>query len=135
MTRYIWVSIVAGVLFAVMDGFLNANPLAQRLYAIYRPITRASVNAAAGVAIDLAFGFALGGIFLLIYPALPGSTGFRKGISFAVLVWFLRVVMAAASQWMIIPLPVSTVAYGLATGLAEMLVLGILYGLTLRPRP
>ena len=134
MTRYLLVSVVSGIFFAVMDAVINANPLAQKLYAVYRPIARPSVNAPTGVAIDLAYGFALAGIFLLLFAALPGESGVVKGLSFALLVWFLRVVMSAAAQWMIIPLTASTLVYMLATGLAEMLLLGIFYGLTLRPR-
>ena len=39
MIRYIIVSIASGVLFGAMDGLINANPLAQRLYEVYKPIT------------------------------------------------------------------------------------------------
>ena len=55
-----------------------------------------------------------------------------KGISFAVLVWFFRVVMGVASQWMMFNVPTEALVYSLVTGLGEMLVLGMLYGLTLR---
>ena len=54
-------------------------------------------------------------------------------MSFALIAWFLRVVMAAASQWMMFDVPVKTLLYTLLTGLGEMLVLGILFGLALRP--
>ncbi len=133
MARYIVVSIAGGLLFGLMDGIINANPLARSLYAVCGPIARSSVNITAGILIDLVYGFALAGIFLILYSALPGSGGLTKGITFALLVWFLRVVMSAASQWMILKLPAAALAYALVTGLAEMLVLGILYGLTLRP--
>ena len=36
MFRQIVVGLVAGVAFLVLDGVLNANPLAQRLYAAYQ---------------------------------------------------------------------------------------------------
>jgi hypothetical protein len=79
------------------------------------------------------YGFALAGIFLLLYKSLPGGAGLAKGISFALIVWFFRVVMQAASQWMMFSVPGGAILYMLAAGLVEMLVLGILYGLTLRP--
>ena len=64
---------------------------------------------------------------------MSGEAGLAKGMSFALLVWFFRVVMSAVSQWMIFELPARAVLYTLLTGLAEMLVLGALFGLTLNP--
>ena len=133
MIRYIIVSIVSGILFGVMDGLINANPLAQKLYEVYRPITKTSLNVPAGVVIDLVYGFAMAGIFLLLYKSLPGEAGLVKGTSFAIFAWFFRVVMYVASQWMMFNVPIGALLYTLITGLCEMLVLGILYGLTLKP--
>lgn len=133
MGTYIFVSITGGILFGVMDGLINANPLAVKLYDVFKPVAKAEINVPAGVSIDLVYGFLLAGLFLLLYPALPGNTGLLKGFAFAVLVWFLRVVMGALSQWMMYNIPVNTLLYSLAAGLIEMLVLGILFGLTLRP--
>jgi hypothetical protein len=133
MVRYIIVSIVGGILFGVLDGLINANPLAQRLYAVYKPIAKTSVNLPAGVAIDLVYGFVMAGVFLLLYKSLPGQVGWMKGISFALLVWFFRVVMYSASQWMMLSVPTGTLLYTLVAGLGEMLILGILYGLVLKP--
>ena len=133
MIRYIIVGVVSGILFGVLDGLINGNALAQRLYAVYRPMARASINVGAGIAIDLAYGFILAGVFLLLYQSLPGASGLGKGASFGLLVWFFRVVMSAASQWVMFKVPAGAVAYSLVTGLAEMLILGVLYGLTLKP--
>jgi len=133
MLRYVLVSIGSGLLFGLLDGLINANPIAVKLYQVYKPIARTSVNALAGIAIDLAYGFIMAAIFLLLYKSLPGQSGIVKGLSFAVLAWFFRGVMYAASTWMMFDLSLETVGYGLITGLAEMLVLGCLYGLTLRP--
>ncbi len=133
MATYIIVSIAGGILFGMMDGLINANPLAVRLYEVFKPVARTVINVPAGVVIDLAYGFLLAGLFLWLYPALPGNTGLLKGVSFAVMLWFLRVAMGALSQWMMYTIPVNTLLYSLAAGLVEMLVLGILFGLTLRP--
>jgi hypothetical protein len=131
MTRYIIVSAISGILFGVLDGLINANPLANKLYEVYKPIAKTSVNFVAGMIIDLAYGFILAALFLLVYPSLPGKIGLVKGISFAVMVWFFRVVMNVVSQWMIYNVPLKTLSYTLLAGLGEMLVLGILYGLAL----
>jgi len=133
MIRYIIVSVAGGILFGVLDGVTNANPLAQRLYEAYKPIAKSSVNPLAGMAIDLAYGFIMAALFLLLYKSLPGEAGWVKGISFGLLAWFFRVAMSVASQWMMFNVPSNALLYTLATGLGEMLVLGILYGITLRP--
>jgi hypothetical protein len=130
---YILVSLVGGILFGLMDGFINANPLAVRLYAAYRPIARTSINAPAALVIDLAYGFIMAAIFLLLYRSLPGGVGIAKGLSFGLLVWFFRVVMNVASQWVMFTIPVPGLLYMAAAGLVEMLLLGVLFGLTLRP--
>ena len=133
MTRFIIVSIASGILFGVLDALINANPLARRLYDVYRPIARTSVNFVAGILIDLAYGFAMAGLFLLLYRSFPGKTGILKGMSFALLVWFFRTMMGVVSTWMMFNVPAGTLLYTLAGGLGEMLILGIVYGATLRP--
>jgi hypothetical protein len=117
MTSYVIVSIISGFLFGLLDGLINANPIAIRLYEVFKPIAKTSVNSVAGIVIDLMYGFILAALFLLVYPSLPGEVGLVKGVSFALMVWFFRVVML----------------YTLSTGLVEMLILGILYGLALQP--
>jgi len=133
MIRYVIVSTGSGILFGIMDALINANPFAQRLYEVYKPIAKTSINVPAGVVIDLVYGFVMAGIFLLLYKSLPGEAGLVKGISFALLAWFFRVVMSVASSWMMFNIPIGALLYTLVTGLGKMLILGILYGLTLRP--
>jgi len=133
MLTYIVVSIVGGLLLVAMDMAMNVNPLAVRLHRVYAPIAKTSVNPAAGMLIDLFYGFALAGLFLLLYASLPGDAGIVKGIGFAILAWFLRVAMQTASDWMMFKIPPETLAYTTLAGLGEMLVLGIVYGLALKP--
>jgi hypothetical protein len=134
MTMYIIVSIISGILFGILDGVINANPLAKILYDVYSPIVKTSINIPAGIAIDLIYGFTMAGLFLLLYNSLPGKTGLVKGMSYALLIWFFRVLMGSASQWMMFAVPLKTLLYTLAAGLGEMFLLGLLYGLTLRPK-
>ena len=133
MTRYAIISVISGILFGLLDGLINANPLAQRLYDAYKPIAKTSLNPAAGMAIDILYGFVMAGVFLMLYRSLPGEAGILKGISFALVAWFFRVVMYVATQWMMFNVPVPALLYTLVTGLGEMLILGILYGLALKP--
>jgi hypothetical protein len=127
------ISIISGILFGVLDAVINANPFAQRLYQVYTPIAKKSVNFVAGIAIDLLYGFVMAGLFLLLYDSLPGANGLLKGISYAIIAWFFRVVMYVASQWMMFTVPGKTLLYTLFTGLAEMVILGSLYGLVHKP--
>lgn len=122
-----------GLAFAVLDGLLNANPVAQRLYAVYKPIARESVNAPLGVAFDLFSGVVMAALFVLLLPALPGGP-IAKGLVFGLMVWFLRVAMGAASQLVMFNVPPIAVFYGLVAGLVEMCLLGAMYGATLRAR-
>lgn len=133
MVGYVIGSIAGGLLFGLMDGLINANPLAVRLYAVFKPIARTTINAPAGLVVDLVYGFILAGLFLVLYPSLPGPTGWVKGLTYGLLVWFFRVVMGVISQWMMYTLPVDALLYTLAAGLLEMLVLGLLFGLVVRP--
>ncbi len=131
MARYLLVSVGSGILFAVMDGLLNANPLARRAYKVFAPIARKSINIPIGLLIDLVYGFVLAGAFLVLQGSLSLSSPVLNGLLFGAAVWFFRVVMQAASQWMMFAIPAVTVAYPLLSGLVEMLVLGAVYGLTL----
>jgi hypothetical protein len=133
MAGYFVISILSGILFAILDGVINANPLARKYYEIYQPIAKTSLNPVAGILIDLVFGFIMAGVFVILYISIPGETGLIKGVSFAVMVWFFRVVMVVASQWMMYITPVKTLLYTLVAGFGEILILGLLYGLTLKP--
>lgn len=127
MIRYIIVSIISGILFGIMDGLINANLLAQRLYQVYKPIAKKAINVPAGIVIDLVYGFFMAGVFLLLYRSLLGETGLLKGISFAFLIWFFRVVMSVISGWMMFNIPIGALLYTLITGLGEMFILGTLW--------
>jgi len=129
---YIIISIVSGFLLGVMDGLINNNSLAQRLYEVYKPIAKTTINVPLGIMIDLLYGFVMAGVFILLYRSLLGETGLLKGISFAFLIWFFRVVMSVISGWMMFNIPIRTLFYTLITGLGEMILIGILYGLTLK---
>lgn len=130
--RLIAVGLGAGLLFAILDVLLNANPLAQRLYAVYKPIARPSVNAALGVCFDLVSGVVMAALFWALAPALPGGA-LTRGLAFGVMAWFFRVAMGVAAQAVMFNVPATALAYTLATGLIEMSILGLVYGAALRP--
>jgi hypothetical protein len=131
MLRQAIVGLVAGVAFLMLDGLLNVNPVAQRVYAVYRPIARSNVNAFAGCVVDLAYGLILVALFVTLRNSLPGSTSLGKGMSFGVMVWFLRVVMRVAGEWVMTTVPSSTHVYSLVAGLVQVLVVAGLIALLL----
>ena len=132
MKKILIVGGLGGILFAVLDGLINANPWAQKLFEVYKPIAKKSVNVPAGMVIDLVYGVVMAWIFVTLYPSLMGTTGWQKGICFGLIAWFFRVMMQVASQWMMYKVPIETLVYSLVTGLFEMLILGVFYGLTLK---
>ena len=134
MKNYVIISLLSGGLFGFMDGVIIGNPLARNLFSFLKPIAKTKINIPVGLFIDLFYGFVLAGIFILLYSSLPGQNGILKGLSYGILIWFFRIVMNSASQWMTINIPISTLVYILIAGLIEMLILGILYGLTLKPQ-
>ena len=75
----------------------------------------------------------MAGMFLVLYRSLPGQSGLVKGLSYALIVWFFRVIMGVFSTWMMLDLPLAVHVYTLVTGLGEMMVLGVLFGYTLAP--
>ncbi len=132
MIRFIITAILTGLLFGILDGLINGNPYATKLMECYKPIAKQSINIPAGLIIDLVYGFAISGLFLLLFPVLPTEFGIIKGIIFGVVMWFFRVLMNVISSWMMFNIPIKTLGYLLLAGLIEMILLGILNGLMLR---
>ncbi len=127
------VGLAVGLLFAILDGLIHANPLAQRLYSVYQPIARKSVNVPLGLAFDFVSGLVMAFLYVALTSSLPGGW-FTKGIAFSLIAWFFRVAMGSFSQVVMFQVPTSAVLYGLFTGLAEMLALGVVCSGLLRSR-
>jgi hypothetical protein len=129
MGMYLLAGTLGGVLLVVLDALLNANPLAVKLLAVYKPIARERINLAAGIIIDFGYGFSLAALFFFISPLLAFAPLPVNGLLFGAGIWFLRVAMAALSNWMMFAVPLRTVAYQTTAGLLEMCALGVLYAL------
>ena len=133
MARFILISLISGILFAMLDGLINGNPFAQKLMECYKPIAKPSVNIPVGIAIDIFYGFVMCGIFLLIYNSLPAESPLIKGIIYGLFIWFFRVIMSVLSIYMTQQVPAKTLIYILLSGLVEVLIIGMFYGLTIKP--
>lgn len=131
MIRYCIVSLISGLVFGILDGIINANPLAAKLYEVYRPIARKNINIPAGVVVDILYGFVMAGCFMALSQSLPGQSHLLKSLSYAGILWFFRVVMYGLSHWMIFEISVKALLYTLSSGLLEMIAISLIYGLTL----
>ena len=134
MIRYLIVSILSGVVFGILDGLINVNPFVQNLFSVFQPIAKSSVNAPVGVAIDLIYGFIMAGIFLILFQSIPGNSGWIKGLTYGLFIWFFRVIMYVITTWMMFNVPLTILFYMLITGLGEMLIIGLIYGVFLKPK-
>jgi hypothetical protein len=132
MIRFIISAVLSGLLFGILDGLINGNPYATKLMACYKPIAKQDRNISVGLVIDLVYGFAISGLFLILIPVLPTEFGIIKGITFGIGMWFFRVLMNVISSWMMFNIPGITLVYLLLTGLIEMIILGALNGSILK---
>jgi hypothetical protein len=77
-----------------------------------------------GPVFELINGFMLAVIYAVIHPSLPGW-GWKKGISYGLMVWGLRVVMGAFSTYMMTDMAPVSIVINVVTGLIEVLILCI----------
>jgi hypothetical protein len=61
-------------------------------------------------------------LFLTLRPSLPGRTSLLKGLSFGLMVWFLRVVMRVAGEWVTTTVPTATTR-GKVSGVETLVVM------------
>jgi cellulose synthase/poly-beta-1,6-N-acetylglucosamine synthase-like glycosyltransferase len=134
--RLIVTGIVASVLFLVLDmvlgtagGFIGAQvfglPFEQP------PGIEAKIKF--GLLFEIVNGFMLAVIYAVIHPSLPGQ-GWKKGISYGLIVWGLRVVMWAFSTYMMTDMAPVLIVINVVTGLIEVLILGIVIAVIYKVR-
>jgi hypothetical protein len=133
MGTYIFVSLGSGILLALLDAVLIANPLAQSLYSLYGPISRRSILLVRGCLINIGIGFLLAGFYLILYRAMPVPPGVTRAISFGFLVWVLRTLMSTLSHWAMFDVPNRTLLYHLGAGFLQSMAVALFYYLTLSP--
>ena len=130
--RYAMIGWICGILYWILDGVINWNPYAQKFYQVYKSNMKIALNLPKSFFIYLVYGYAMAGIFILLYKSLPGEIGIVKGLSFAGIAWFFRGFIAIMSQWMMYNVPFKTLAYVAISGICEALILGMFLGLTLK---
>lgn len=123
--RLLVAGIVASVLFLVLDAIFGmiGGLIGMQLFGL--PLEQPSeVKMMIGPIFELINGFMLATIYAIIHPSLPGQ-GWQKGVSYGLIVWGLRVVMWAFSNYMMTDMPPVLIVITVVTGLIEVLILGV----------
>lgn len=124
--RFLLAGIVTSILFLVFDmlfGSLGGFIGAQVFGLPFDQPSGIEAKIQYGLIFELINGFMLALIYALIHPSLPGQ-GWKKGISYGLIVWGLRVVMWAFSTYMMFDIPTVSIVITVVTGLIEVLILG-----------
>jgi hypothetical protein len=125
--RLVVTGLVAAVLFLVLDIGLGmaGGWLGKRFFGLPSDQPEGiQGKVRVGLAFELINGFLLALIYAVIQTGLPGR-GWLKGLSYGFIVWALRVVMWAFSTYMMTDMAPATIGITVATGLVEVLVLGV----------
>jgi hypothetical protein len=128
--------IVASVLFLVLDaalGMIGGLIGAQVFDLPFEQPPEIEAKIAIGPIFELINGFMLAVIYTVIHPSLPGQ-GWKKGISYGLIVWGLRVVMWAFSTYMMTDMPPALIVITVVTGLIEILILGVVIAVIYKDR-
>jgi hypothetical protein len=123
--RFLVAGIVASILFLVLNAIFGmlGGLIGMQLFGL--PLEQPSeVKMMIGPIFELINGFMLALIYAIIHPDLPGQ-GWKKGVSYGLIVWGLRVVMWAFSNYMMTDMPPVLIVITVVTGLIEVLILGV----------
>jgi hypothetical protein len=134
--RLLVAGIVASVLFLVLDAILGmaGGLIAAQVFGVpFNQPPGIEAKMMIGFVFELINGFMLAVIYAVIHPSLPGQ-GWKKGISYGLIVWGLRVVMWAFSTYMMTDMPPALIVITVVTGLIEVLILGVVIAVIYRGR-
>ena len=121
--RLIVAGIVASVLFLVLDAVFGVvgGLIGESVFGLSSGQPDESKMMISPV-FELINGFMLVAVYAVICSSLPGE-GWKKGISYGLIVWGLRVVMWAFSTYMMTDMSPILIGITVVTGLIEVLIL------------
>jgi hypothetical protein len=134
--RLIVAGIAASVLFLVLDAVLGmaGGFIGAQVFGLpFEQPPGIEAKMKFGLIFELINGFMLAVIYAVIHPSLPGR-GWKKGISYGLIVWGLRVVMWAFSTYMMTDMAPVSIVINVVTGLIEVLILGIVIAVVYKAR-
>ena len=121
--RFVIAGIVASVLFLVLDAVFGVagGVIGESVFGLSAGQPDESKMMISPV-FELINGFMLAAVYAVIYDSLPGE-GWKKGISYGLIVWGLRVVMWAFSTYMMTDMSPILIGITVVTGMVEVLIL------------
>jgi hypothetical protein len=121
--RFVIAGIVTSVLFLVLDAVFGVagGVICESVFGLSAGQPDESKMMISPI-FELINGFMLVAVYAVIYDGLPGE-GWRKGISYGLIVWGLRVVMWAFSTYIMTDMSPILIGITVATGLVEVLIL------------
>jgi hypothetical protein len=121
--RFFIAGIVASVLFFVLDAVFGVagGMIGQLVFGLAAGQPDESKMVISPV-FELINGFMLAAVYAIIQNSLPGE-GWKKGISYGLIVWGLRVVMWAFSTYIMTDMSPFLIGITVVTGLVEVLIL------------
>jgi hypothetical protein len=121
--RFVIAGIVTSVLFLVLDAVFGVagGVIGESVFGLSAGQPDESKMMISPI-FELINGFMLVAVYAVIYDGLPGE-GWRKGISYGLIVWGLRVVMWAFSTYIMTDMSPILIGITVATGLVEVLIL------------
>ena len=133
--RLMITGITASILFLVLDAMFGVlggiiGELVFGVSASQPPVSKQMI----GLIFELINGFMLTVIYAIIYPALPGKN-WKKGVSYGLVVWGVRVVMWAFSTYMMTDMAPAMIVITVLTGLVEMLIICVVIAAIYRSEP
>jgi hypothetical protein len=122
--RFIIAGIVVSVLFLVLDGLLGVagGLVGELVFGLAAAGQPDESKMLISPVFELINGFMLVAVYAIINGSLPGK-GWKKGISYGVIVWGLRVVMWAFSTYMMTDMSPVFIGISVVAGLVEVLIL------------
>ena len=121
--RFVIAGLVASVLFLVLDAVFGVvgGVIGESVFDLSVGQPDESKMLISPV-FELINGFMLAVVYAVIYGSLPGE-GWKKGVSYGLIVWGLRVVMWAFSTYIMTDMSPVLIAITVVTGLVEVLIL------------
>lgn len=131
LRRIIVGGIFVGLLLIVLGvilGFFSVTVFKLPMFVSDSTLWRKEFNPILSVCLDIIYGIILAGLFNLLYIGIPGE-GILKGISFGLIIWFFKVVMAMGSIRIMFNVSDKVLLYWTFSGLFEMLIIGTILGM------
>jgi len=112
----------------VISGFFSVEVFKLPIFVSDSTLWRHEFNPALSIFLDIIYGIVLAGLFNLLYMSIPGE-GVVKGISFGLIIWFFKVVMAMGSIRIMFNVSDKILIYWTFSGLVELAIIGSVLGI------